>query len=722
MNKVELLSPAGNTEMLKYAIMYGADAVYLAGTRFGARKFAANFSDEELVNAIKFAHLYGVKVYVTINTLIKMKEVTEFLDYVKFIYENGVDAVLVQDFGMLNLIRKVIPNLEVHASTQMHNNGKNMINLLKKCGVKRVVLDREMSLSEINELPKGIEKEIFCHGALCVSYSGQCLLSSLIMNRSGNRGECAGLCRLSYHTKCSDLNKYYLSLKDICTINHLDKILSSPHVDSLKIEGRMKSPMYVGYMTYIYRKQIDAYYNGVFRNISKQEMDNIMLLFNRGFTKGFLLGASNEEVVNRDSPNHIGIPIGQYEEVKNKIKLTLTEELCQGDAIRFSEAKEGMTVNFLYDKKDNLISLAQKGDVVFIDNFLKIHGTGELRKVASIKLKKEVDELPKRTIGIEGEIELLAGRKAVMRISDGLNKLVLEGAVVEKSINRPISLEEVKRQICKTGNTIYKFEKLEIKMDENVFINLKDLNTLRRDILAKLDEARIFRDRRCKYFDASLEMQKVEQSDVNISVVVENKEQVEIASKYKCEVFSSNMDLVNGNTVNVKVGENPVKINSNKYIISDLGALELIKNGDIVHSDYMLNVVNSYTVCELSYRGVNKIGVSVECNYDEIEDICSRVDTSLLEILVYGRVELMKMKFNPTINDGNNLLDRNNAEYIVKKTDKMNYLLSPDPLNKIDEIKDLIALGIKNFRLDFYDESAEEMDNILKSISTISET
>ncbi len=718
MSKVELLSPAGNMEMLKYAVMYGADAVYLAGTRFGARKYAANFSDEELVEAIKFAHLYGVKVYVTINTLIKMKEVTEFLEYVKFIYESGVDAVLVQDFGMLNLIRKVIPDLELHASTQMHNNGKNMINLLKKCGVKRVVLDREMSLTEIDELPKDIEKEIFCHGALCVSYSGQCLLSSLIMNRSGNHGECAGLCRLSYHTKRSDSSKYYLSLKDICTINHLDKILSSS-VDSLKIEGRMKSPIYVGYMTYIYRKQIDAYYNGTFKNISKQEMDNIMLLFNRGFTKGFLLGASNEEMVNRESPNHIGISIGRYEEIKNKIKLTLTEELCQGDAIRFSEAKEGMTVNFLYDKKDNLISLARKGDVVFVDNFLKIHGAGELRKVASIRLKKEIDDLPKRAVSIEGEIELLVGKKAVIRISDGLNKLILEGAVVEKSINRPVSLEEVKRQICKTGNTVYKFEKLVVKMDENIFINLKDLNNLRRDILAKMDEARIFRKRSREYVDVSLEMKKTEQKDFNISVVVQNKEQVEIASKFNCEIFSSTMDLVNGKTVNEKVRENPDKIDSNQYIISDLGGLELIKDDDMVHSDYMLNVVNSYTVSELACRGVSKVGVSVECSYEEIKDICSKVDPSLLEILVYGRVELMKMKFNPTFDGENTFLDRNNVEYIVWKSDNMNYLLSPDPLNKFEEIKDLITLGIKNFRLDFYDESREEIEKILKSLTMI---
>lgn len=367
MKRCELLSPAGNMEMLKYAVYYGADAVYLGGTKFGARKFATNFSEDELVEAVRFAHLYGVRVYVTVNTLIYEREVEEFVSYVKFLYSIGVDAVLIQDFGMLKLIRGILPDFEIHASTQMHNNHKDMINLLSSIGIKRAVVDREMSLDEIKSLTSKMEIEVFCHGALCVSYSGQCLFSSMVLDRSGNRGACAGMCRLPYSIfKDGALNKktkYYLSLKDLCTVNFVDKLIEAG-VASLKIEGRMKSPEYVGYMTKIYRNLIDSYYDGNYRVPSSEEMKNVSLLFNRGFTSGYLLNTKDAEMANIESPNHIGIHLGKYECIKNKIKIKLDEELEQGDVIRFKEAAKGMTVNFLYDTSGSLISTGKKGEIV----------------------------------------------------------------------------------------------------------------------------------------------------------------------------------------------------------------------------------------------------------------------------------------------------------------------------------------------------------------------
>ena len=198
MKKTELLCPAGNFKMLEAAIYNGADAVYLSGNKFGARKFANNFNNEEIIEAIRLAHLYGVKVYITINTLIKDEEVEEFINFVEFIHKNNVDAVLMQDLGMINLVRKTFPNLEIHASTQFHNHNNEDLKFLKSIGIKRAVLAREMSIDEIKKLDIDIEKEIFVHGALCISYSGECLMSSMILNRSGNRGECAGMCRLPY--------------------------------------------------------------------------------------------------------------------------------------------------------------------------------------------------------------------------------------------------------------------------------------------------------------------------------------------------------------------------------------------------------------------------------------------------------------------------------------------------------------------------------------------
>lgn len=245
MFKTELLSPAGNMKTLISAVNNGADAVYIGGKMFGARAFADNFSFGEINEAIKYCHLYGVKLYVTANTVIFENEIEEFLDYMKFLYESGVDAVIMQDLGMINLVRRLIPDLEIHASTQINAHNDESLYLLESMGVKRAVLAREMSLDEIKSLKSSIEKEVFIHGALCVSYSGQCLFSSLNGGRSGNRGRCVQSCRLPYELyddkKIKTEGKYLLSTKELCLVNNIKDILDAS-IDSLKIEGRMKSP------------------------------------------------------------------------------------------------------------------------------------------------------------------------------------------------------------------------------------------------------------------------------------------------------------------------------------------------------------------------------------------------------------------------------------------------------------------------------------------------
>ena len=266
MDKVELLAPAGDFSCLKAAIEAGCDAVYIGGKLFGARAFSSNFTDDEIIKAINYAHLFGVKVYVTTNTLIYDKEVERFLEYISFLHKNNVDAVIIQDLGMLDLVRQTFPNLEVHASTQMHIHNLDGASFMEKLGVKRVVLARETSISKIKEIKEktNIDIEIFIHGALCVSYSGQCLMSSLIGNRSGNRGTCAGSCRQSYSIVDENNNiilnnKYPLSMKDLCSLENL-KTLLDIGVTSLKIEGRMKSSSYVYTVVKLYRLAIDSYY------------------------------------------------------------------------------------------------------------------------------------------------------------------------------------------------------------------------------------------------------------------------------------------------------------------------------------------------------------------------------------------------------------------------------------------------------------------------------
>ena len=336
----ELLSPVGNMDSLMAAINGGCDAVYLSGINFGARSFAGNFTNEEIKKAIEISHLYGVKVYVTVNTLIYDHEVERLLKYVDFLHSNNVDALIMQDIGMIDLIRKTYPNLSLHASTQLHIHNLEGVKFACKLGLKRVVLARETPISLINEIKKNtnVELEVFVHGALCMSYSGQCLMSALIGNRSGNRGTCAQCCRQPYSLEINGTkvkkNEYLLSTKDLCTLSNIGKLIDSG-VESFKIEGRMKRPEYVYLVTSIYRKAIDNYIKYKNTKITNKDIIDIKKIFNREFTKGFLFNEENENYVNTYRPNHLGIELGKLLEVNNSIKVKLSDNLSINDGIRY---------------------------------------------------------------------------------------------------------------------------------------------------------------------------------------------------------------------------------------------------------------------------------------------------------------------------------------------------------------------------------------------------
>ena len=272
-NKVELLSPAGDMEGFYGAIHAGADAVYLSGKQFGARAYADNFSEEEILEAIRYAHLFGRKVYLTVNTLVKEFEMDKLFLFLKPLYEAGLDAVIVQDFGVLHFIRENFPHLDIHASTQMTITGKLGCEVLLEQGASRVVPARELSLSEIAEIKKTVpvELECFIHGAMCYCYSGQCLFSSFLGERSGNRGRCAQPCRLPYGIDGKN-ELYPLSLKDMNTLEYIPQLIEAG-IDSFKIEGRMKKPEYTAGITSVYRKYIDQYYKKQWAGVSARDRE-----------------------------------------------------------------------------------------------------------------------------------------------------------------------------------------------------------------------------------------------------------------------------------------------------------------------------------------------------------------------------------------------------------------------------------------------------------------
>ena len=320
----ELLAPAGNINIFKAVIEAGADAVYVGGSMFGARAYANNFDEEELLYAIDYAHLKGVKVYLTVNTLLKNDEIEKLYDYLLPFYERGLDAVLVQDLGALKLIHDRFPDLAIHTSTQMTVTGIDGVRFLKQFGVQRVVMAREVSLAEMKEIHEksGMEIEAFVHGALCYSYSGQCLFSSMLGGRSGNRGRCAQPCRLPY---CVGNKKdtYILSLKDMCGIKDLQKLKESG-VYSLKIEGRMKQAGYASGVVAYYRRYIDS-----MKEVSDKDYKNIAGLGNRcGFTDKYYFEHNGTDMVTFEKPNFVSDAsdeLPQFSKIKIQGKLTLKE-------------------------------------------------------------------------------------------------------------------------------------------------------------------------------------------------------------------------------------------------------------------------------------------------------------------------------------------------------------------------------------------------------------
>ncbi len=488
----ELLIPVGSFEALEYAVFNGCDAVYLAGKKYGARAYANNFTDDELKNAVSFCHLYDVKVYIALNTMIFEREFKEVIKYVQFLISINVDALIVSDLGLISYLHQNYPQVVIHASTQAHTFNLNQVKFLKDLGVKRVVVDRELSLTEIKKFKNIMEIEVFIHGALCVCYSGNCLMSYLTKNRSGNRGCCAQNCRLPYqllhHHKLMNLeDKYLLSTKELNTSYHLEELMQS-NITSFKVEGRMKSPSYVGFITKFYRTLIDNYQKFGKVIINDEDIEKLKVIYNREFTDGYLF--NNENIYNMKSPNHQGIVIGKVIDYNQKqIKIKLFKDLNQEDGIRFVKDNLGMIVNFLYNEKGKLINKASKGDIVFVDNKIDLKNLGEVRKTIDYQLEKQIKEIPKRKISIDVSLDITLDNFSIT-VTDNKNKITLNKTICEESLKVITSKDEIINQIKKTGNTPFIIKNITINLEPNLFIPIKKINEIRREVLEKLESER----------------------------------------------------------------------------------------------------------------------------------------------------------------------------------------------------------------------------------------
>ncbi|MDC0798081.1 U32 family peptidase [Coprococcus comes] len=506
-DRVEILAPAGSMECLKAAIAAGADAVYTGGALFGARAYAHNLTEEELLEAIDYVHLHGRRLYLTVNTLIKDREMEkQMYDYLLPYYRQGLDAVIVQDIGLFRFIRKHFPDLPIHASTQMTLTGVDGAKFLEKEGAQRIVTSRELSMAEVKKIADETELEIesFVHGALCYCYSGQCLFSSFIGGRSGNRGQCAQPCRLLYRTPEAKRPQYLLSLKDICTLELIPEMIESG-IYSFKIEGRMKKPEYAAAVAFQYRKYADLYLKYyeecpaeedpaayAMKKYRVREEDRQMLLdlYNRGgFHTGYYHTQNGREMISLNRPNHAGVPAVKVLAKKGRnVTAKALTDLYPQDIIELPMRK-GREKADNYTCKDAVRKGMNVQIPVFADTpFKRDEIWMRTRNSTLIDTLREEFVNGKIKERICGTFRLYPQEKATLTVKCRDAEIMVAGEKAQEALSQPMSRERIEKQLRKTGNTEFEFSFLKAEIGEKVFLPMQSLNELRREALETLEK------------------------------------------------------------------------------------------------------------------------------------------------------------------------------------------------------------------------------------------
>lgn len=488
-NKIEVLAPCGTVDSFYAAVNAGCDACYLAGNMFGARAYAGNFDEETLLHAIDFAHLHGVKVYLTVNTLLKNQELLKLYDFLLPYYRNGLDAVIVQDFGVLSLLRERFPDLSIHCSTQMNICSSYGAEYVKSLGASRVVTAREMSLDEIRKLKESvdIEVETFVHGAMCYCYSGRCLLSSMAGTRSGNRGRCAQPCRKMYD------GTYKMSMKDMCALRYVPQLIEAG-IDSLKIEGRMKNEYYVASCVDAYQTMAADYYAGCFSEKKAEEYQNKLAnIFNRGgFTEGYFFLRNGRQMIDESMPGNRGVKVGYVRTaLDGGIEFQAQEDIYKQDVFYIAVDK-GENIEFTSG------IAAKRGENVK----LRVPRTREIKKHAAIyrmKCTALLDDIRKnlilnrKKVPMEIELILKKGRPAELRASavcfHKRISVTCFGETAEDAGSKPLTEAVLREKLSKLGNTEFMLNRITIDLDEDAFLPVSALNHLRRDAVNQLENA-----------------------------------------------------------------------------------------------------------------------------------------------------------------------------------------------------------------------------------------
>ncbi|MCL2320797.1 MAG: DUF3656 domain-containing protein [Oscillospiraceae bacterium] len=735
---IEILAPGGSKESIYAAVLNGANAVYVGGKNFSARAFANNLSDEDMEEIIKYCHNYSVKVYVTLNILIKEQEIQAAYRYIDFLYKIGADSIIIQDLACIEYIKERYPGFKIHGSTQMTIHSLSGVKFLEKIGVNRVVLARELSLEEIKYISDNskLELEVFVHGALCISYSGACLMSSLIGSRSGNRGTCAQPCRTKYTLKSSKFKEkegYMLSPKDLCTIDVIQDVVKTK-VSSLKIEGRMKRPEYVACVVKEYREAVDE-------NSPKNDK-KLMQIFNReGFTKAHLYKKAGKDLMAMTSPKNRGLYLGKILEDNS---IVLNEPISLSDGISFND--DGFIITSIFKDDKKVTSAKEKERVVIFPKKYKIGD--HIYKTLDEKLTKSLEESYKNiflnSINIPLKVYFVPGERFKLEAKFNGVSFIHMGEEPEIFSNAPISKDKLKELLEKRKDTNFKFSPIDFERFEEGFLNVSKINRSRRQLILYIEN---YMNRRIVSYkkDAIHLAKKCKLDEIPKALIgVKTKDQLSAAKSlgfndFYIDPFMRNNKLSiddftdEGLYLHVEaIVKDDFNITTDKFkgiLTSNLGIINDFYDKIPIIGDYKLNICNSKSL-ELYDEFVDLFNLSLELNYDEFIEVGKEYKANIM-YFIYGYVENMVSEYCPI---GSNygdydkgrcsmpcnkdtfyLKDRVGEEYeITTDCNCRCYILNSKPLNLIPYVKNLENV-VDCFRLDFNHEDYDETKKILNS-------
>ena len=703
---MKIVAPAGNMERFYAAVKAGAQEIYMGLKGFGARRNAENFTLEEYKEAIDYAHKRGVKIFLTLNTIMMEKEMEFLYPNLKVLYEHGLDAVIVQDLGYFKYMKENFPNMEYHGSTQMTVGNHYEAEYLRKLGFTRVVLPREMTFEEIKKIRENtsIELEIFVSGALCICYSGNCYMSSFIGSRSGNRGMCAQPCRKKYENSSGEKG-YLLSPKDQLLGFEEIKKLKDIGIESIKIEGRMKDPNYVFETVSYYRDLIDG--------IKAQEKSSE--LFNRGYSKGYFYGNDNY-IMNKDYSYNLGKNLGLLSGKELKLK----SRVVLGDGIIYLskdfEKLGGGYINKIELKNGDMSRKSAEANEVIVlkdvprgSKYVFKSYSKEVNDDAQSKMKKEEQRLL-----ISGNFIGHIGEKPVLELV-AKNNLGIEVAVkvigekeIEKASKKSLTSEELREKISEMGDSTFTLGEFSCDIDEGIFMPLSVLKSLRRDCVEKLEKELVESYRRKAGNRYSLPIVEEKPRKIELVAIVSNLVQENIVKKYGIEkIYKRGIDIAKEGSL--------IEHDLNSKLASNLYQL-LENNNDKVMVNWNLNITNRYSVEVLAETGkVESVIISPELSFEKIKELGK---TSVKKaILGYSRLKGMYIELPLFEKERETLKNEEGDTFTAIKNDVGNTeIYLEKPLNILNDLKKLNDLMIDEVVLEFTTETGAEVEKVLEDM------